>query len=713
MMIQIPYFSENDNETQVRESFVAPLIRALGYDESEIRPEVPLVYKVQEPPLWIRADYVISTKHIFDLPENKIIIEVKRPSVPLLDENVLEQARLYSSHKDIKATFIILVNGINLLVYLAANLNLLKNYKVTELENSWKDLYDIISAETLRRYFADVKILEEIGVGGYGRVFKVFNLSLKRVEALKILHQGGENADTVLKRFNSGAVAQANLKHQYICEIYDLNIFHGRAYIRMEFIPGINTVQYVEEKKLSLNEKLELFRKICDAISFAHQKYIYHCDLKPANILVTNEGIPKIIDFDFCHLGKDASTILSQIVATIAYMDPTIWRDSKNRDAQADIYSIGLLFWSILTGKELVPGWTAHGLVCELNNDKALELYQSLILTCILEDRTERPKDVEEIVRLLDTKYQQKNIQNLIDGSITNFTSNSPAIEFEFRFRLWQQTSSLPGNVDFDRITKGIPIRVLTNKEKEFIFRSACIHWSRKYREIFKNWSVDDLTENSKIILLDRSLNEAHRGKPGESHPAKHAIDILSATDEYNEKSDSEKIAIFLLEWLEQEKRDSIFGTTLGILSGLKCFKYARLEIKNKASKTIIALIRERLSKNDSQIGRLVEILAKCGEDNIEVAQFAKELFEYPLYKNKAIDLLRNLEHSEATDVLISLLEKTRGTDDFEKIALIAVGLEGRCKRPNVALYLIELPDYPSCLKSEKLKSCIKNILNQ
>lgn len=552
-MITLPAFSDTDNETKVRESLVAPLLRDLGYAEEEILPEVPMKVRVQDEIKQVRADYVISAEHNFGLPMNRLVVEVKRPAVPVEGYEVLEQARLYASHYSVQASHVVLVNGVDLCVYEPSGpmLNLVQKFKVEQLNVSWMKLNDLIGAESFRSQFAGMQILELIGSGGYGQVFRAKNLKLGRIEALKILHPSAETADSVRRRFERGARGLAALEHPYICRVFDLDVYRGRPYYRMELISGVSLTEFLRRKNLDFADRLILFQKICEALSHAHKVGVVHCDLKPENVLITDNAIPKLIDFDFCHLGTGASTILSQIVATIAYMDPTIWKDPQNRDERADIYSAGLLLWSALTGEELRPGWTPHSLMDELSRAGTdAEKLGPLILRCLQENRNERPQSIEEFVSLFGIKDPRVSIQGLIDGSVSNFTVHSPAREFEYRFRLWQQTKDLPGGVDFDRITRGIPQRPMTAAEREFIFRATCIHWSRKYRTLFKTWDADDMISSARAVLEDRSLNAAHEGRTGESHPGRRPFQRKSLNSssigciEKNENPSSERRSV-------------------------------------------------------------------------------------------------------------------------------------------------------------------------
>jgi serine/threonine protein kinase len=715
MMINIPSFTESDNETRVRESLVAPLLRALGYSDEDIFVEFSIGFRDKSN---LRADYVISTEHEFSLPPNRIVVEVKRPSVSLSDPEVLDQARYYAAHRAVQATHIILINGLHLNLYetTGALPQLIRSYEVERLSEYWDDLVQTLGAPSLGRYFAGVSLVEKLGSGGYGQVFKAWNDRLRRLEALKVLHPGAEQAVSLLRRFERGAQGLATLEHPYICKVHDVNVYRERPYYRMELVDGISVTQYVNEGDISFPERIDLFKKICEALSHAHNNDVVHCDLKPTNVLVKGDGTPKLIDFDFCHIGSSSSTTLSQVVATIAYMDPTIWLAPQNRDVLADVYSMGLLLWSILTGKDLIPGWTPHSLVDELARiGHDAENLGNLVLACLQENRSFRPQSIGALSKLLGVTEWRMPLQGRLIGAVSNFTTNSPAREFEYQFRLWQQTGSLPVSTDFDRISKNIPQRPLTDSEQEFIFRAACEHWSTKYRPMFKNWAVDVLIRCAKIVTDDPGVAEANKGKLADTSPARRAIDILAATDEYRGRQDSEKVARFLLDLLRQGKVKNLFHTIVDDLARLQCFKPKGSDLRREVSGILIDLIRLRLPKagKDSarQIGKLLEKLdpMRCGADTEEVAGFIREVANNSALFDRAVITLTCFENPHATDALIDILESIRGTDEFEKTALKAIGIGGRHKRPAVAKYLSEST---TPLHSEELKRAVNALLN-
>ena len=162
-------FSQNDNETRVREALVAPLLRRLGYSDEDILEEFPLGIHGG---MRLKADYLVTSEHRFQLPRNTIIVEVKRPSVSLVLPEVLEQARLYASHRTVQASYIVLVNGLRLDVYstIGPQPSIIRSFSVGELDLLWAELENLLGAKSLNSYFAELELLEHLGSGGYGQV---------------------------------------------------------------------------------------------------------------------------------------------------------------------------------------------------------------------------------------------------------------------------------------------------------------------------------------------------------------------------------------------------------------------------------------------------------------------------------------------------------------------------------------------------------------
>ena len=204
--------------------------------------------------------------------------------------------------------------------------------------------------------FEGIEVLELVGSGGMGAVYKVRQKKLDRIVALKILLPTIGNAkekQSFETRFEQEAKALAKLNHPGIVTIYDFGTIEKYCYIIMEFIDGVSLRETLLEQQLSAAEALLIVPKLCDALQYAHDQGVVHRDIKPENILLTMQGDVKIADFGLAKLNdRDTSiTETRQVLGTPKYMAPEQLEGAKNVDHRADIYSLGVVFYELLTGE--------------------------------------------------------------------------------------------------------------------------------------------------------------------------------------------------------------------------------------------------------------------------------------------------------------------------------------------------------------------------
>ena len=204
-------------------------------------------------------------------------------------------------------------------------------------------------------------VREQVGEGTFGNVYKAERIRpIRQPVALKILKPGWDSAH-VLARFEAERQALALMQHRNIARIYDAGtVDDGRPYFAMEFIAGLPVTDHCDRNRLDLKERLQLFTAICDGIQHAHQKGVIHRDLKPSNILVQYEdelATPKIIDFGVAkalnHPLTERTLFTQQgaLVGTPEYMSPEQAElTAQDVDTRADIYSLGVLLYQMLTG---------------------------------------------------------------------------------------------------------------------------------------------------------------------------------------------------------------------------------------------------------------------------------------------------------------------------------------------------------------------------
>jgi serine/threonine protein kinase len=220
--------------------------------------------------------------------------------------------------------------------------------------------------EELARHFPQLEILELLGRGGMGAVYKARQTHLERIVALKILPPSVSRAPSFAERFVREAKALAKLHHPNIVTLYESGQADELFYFLMEFVDGVNLRQLLAAGTISPRDALAIVPQICDALQFAHDRGIVHRDIKPENILLNKAGQVKIADFGVAKLvageipespSPEAAgplgtqTEVGKVVGTPQYMAPEQISHPLDVDNRADIYALGVVFYQMLTGE--------------------------------------------------------------------------------------------------------------------------------------------------------------------------------------------------------------------------------------------------------------------------------------------------------------------------------------------------------------------------
>lgn len=215
---------------------------------------------------------------------------------------------------------------------------------------------DIASVEELSKKLPQLEVIELLGAGGMGAVYKARQKSLDRIVALKIIKADLVEIPAFADRFSREAKALAKLSHPNIVGVHDFGKVDDIFYLIMEYVEGTDLRQLIATQELRPEQALAIVPQICCALQFAHDQGILHRDIKPENILVDRTGSVKVADFGLAKLLADPEqnhdlTATNQVMGTVKYMSPEQLEGSPQIDHRADIYSLGVVFYELLTGE--------------------------------------------------------------------------------------------------------------------------------------------------------------------------------------------------------------------------------------------------------------------------------------------------------------------------------------------------------------------------
>jgi len=211
--------------------------------------------------------------------------------------------------------------------------------------------------------FGDYELLEEIGRGGQGVVYRARQKSLNRTVALKVIGLGHWATEAHLKRFRREAEAAASLEHPCIVPIYEVGERDGSCYFSMKFIEGGQLDEVVRREPMPVRRAVELIAKVARTVHYAHEHHILHRDIKPGNILLDQKGEPHLTDFGLARLVETESTVTRtmEVLGTPSYMAP---EQAVGNNAQltsaTDVYGLGAVLYQLLTGHPPFAGGTTY-----------------------------------------------------------------------------------------------------------------------------------------------------------------------------------------------------------------------------------------------------------------------------------------------------------------------------------------------------------------
>lgn len=216
-------------------------------------------------------------------------------------------------------------------------------------------------AKPLPRLVGEYELLEELGRGGMGIVWKARQRRLNREVALKLVREGCLPGEAAAKRFRREAEAAAAIQHPHIVTIHEVGESDEQLYLSMELVPGGSLADWMRRVAFSAHDAAQLVAKVARAVHHAHQQGVLHRDLKPANILLDAMGEPRVCDFGLARLIEDTSTLTmtGEVLGTPAYLSPEQASGIRAVTTASDTYSLGAILYEMLSGK---PPFSASSL---------------------------------------------------------------------------------------------------------------------------------------------------------------------------------------------------------------------------------------------------------------------------------------------------------------------------------------------------------------
>ncbi|MDH4271343.1 MAG: protein kinase, partial [Candidatus Aminicenantes bacterium] len=376
------------------------------------------------------------------------------------------------------------------------------------------------------------QIIEELGHGGMGRVYKVFDTDIKEKIALKLLRPEITLDKETVERFSNELKLARKISHRNVCRMFDLGKAEGTTFITMEFVAGEDLKKFIRKSgQLGAGRAVSIAKQVCEGLAEAHHLGVVHRDLKPQNIMVDEDGNARIMDFGIARsLRGKGITGAGVMIGTPEYMSPE-QVEGKEVDQRADIYSLGIILYEMLTGRVPFEGDTPFTVGVkhkseiprdprELNTQIPQDLGR-LVLKCLEKDKAKRYQTAEELHADLERVEQGLPTTERVVSKRKPFTSREITVKFNLKklavplisvivlavaaVLLWQflprkeavkssiaviSFENQTGDKSYDYLQKAIPNLLITSLEQSKYLRVTT--WERMH-DLLKQKGKEDV----------------------------------------------------------------------------------------------------------------------------------------------------------------------------------------------------------------------------
>jgi serine/threonine protein kinase/Tfp pilus assembly protein PilF len=288
------------------------------------------------------------------------------------------------------------------------------------------------------------EIIEELGKGGMGRVYRVVDKKIDEEVALKILNPEISTNKKTIARFQNELKLARKIAHRNVCHMYHLGEEEGTSYITMEYVPGEDLKSFLRRSgQLSVAKTISIAKQVCEGLAEAHRLGVVHRDLKPQNIMIDKEGNAKIMDFGIARsLEGKGVTGEGVVIGTPDYMSPE-QVDGKGVDQRSDIYAMGVILYEMATGRVPFEGETPFSVAVKHKtetpsdprklNTQIPDDLSTVILKCLEKDREKRYQSTEELLPELTRIEEGIPTTERIIAKRRPFTSKEVSVQFKVK----------------------------------------------------------------------------------------------------------------------------------------------------------------------------------------------------------------------------------------------------------------------------------------